>query len=175
MEQASRKKLAQYEIMKVLRTSRRAPESLRPCGLAACCPWRLALRLRFAPALALVLPGRLRNKHWKLRGKNPPPRGGKRPPRRAPQASWAPGRPQVATKAAASAWTSWAAAEPSSSKTCFFPRAACSVAGFGGAAPCWIHHAFFFQIYSNKCRSVRGNDSNNTAKPKNERCFKVKP
>ena len=39
----------------VLRTCRRALESLRPCGLAACCPWLLALRLRFALATALVL------------------------------------------------------------------------------------------------------------------------
>ena len=36
---------------KELRSSRRALESLRPGGLAACCPWLLALRLLFALAL----------------------------------------------------------------------------------------------------------------------------
>ena len=50
--------------IKVLRTSRRAFGSLRPCGLAACCPWLLALALALAlalvPALALAFAFALR-------------------------------------------------------------------------------------------------------------------
>ena len=62
----SQQNAANKRFIKVLRTSRRAFESLGPCGLAAFCPWLLA------PALALalfrlrlrlrVLPGRLCNK-----------------------------------------------------------------------------------------------------------------
>ena len=50
----------------MLRTSRRAPVSLRLCGLAACCPWLKA------PQEALEA-----SKREPRRGQNPPPRGPK--------------------------------------------------------------------------------------------------
>ena len=65
--------------IKVLRTSRRALESLRPCGLAACSPWLLALRLLLRWRLRL-LPGRLPKKRRKLRKWSPG--GAKIDPRR---------------------------------------------------------------------------------------------
>ena len=74
----------------MLRTSRRAFESLSPCGLAAFCPWLLAMRLRLRTRLRWrwrwrlrlrLPPGRLCKKKRKLRKWSPggatiDPRGG---------------------------------------------------------------------------------------------------
>ena len=90
-------------IIKVFRTSRRALESLRPCGLAACSPWLLPLRLLLRLRLRLrlrLLPGRLPKKRRKLRKWSPG--GSKIDPRRRQNcfleasggllgARWAPG------------------------------------------------------------------------------------